>query len=181
MEEGDVIILTLTPRKGQKEELQYFFRFHQDEIVWDFDLALIQPIDVFVPNPNETLVGASITLGLTLGFGWRMDREKKYLWRSKFLYAWRANIFGGAINRRLNTGGGNALKEEVDGFLGVGITLLDFMLLGVGGNLANSPHAFFPVVGIEVNHLFKLLKSFKDSTHSEWIKYQAREKRRLRN
>lgn len=180
IDEGDPLILTLTRKDDAKDYKEYYFRYHQDGSFLDADLALLQPIGIFIPNPNNVIQGSNISVALSLSRGWYLDPEVPHGWLAKISHAWRGNLFLGLMSRQIieEKGGNKATIEESDGFIGIGVTLLDFMIVGVGINVSRPPQSHFPFVGMEVGRTYKLLRSLKRSTHEQWVEYQKKEQRR---
>jgi len=176
IEEGDPLILTLTSQENVRDYKSSYFRYHQEGLIWDLDLALIQPVDTLRSDSGELVQGSTISIAFSLSLGSYMDPEVPYRWRSKILHAWRANLFLGLLSRRVVDD--SIVVEQIDGFVGGGLTLLDFFIVGAGVNTSRSPHSVFPFVGLEVNHVYKFLRSLKRSTHEEWLQYQEQERKR---
>ncbi|EKD50537.1 MAG: hypothetical protein ACD_62C00510G0004 [uncultured bacterium] len=174
LEEGDLIVIDIINHKDAKDKHQCIFRFHRTGPIFDADVALINPIDYFAPNPNDTVKYASISIAVSTSVGWYMNPEKDYNFAQKFLGAWRFNIFTGLLRRHelTNIGGDNIVDARFDGFVGAGFTFVDFFIGGMGVNLVRSPHTVFPFVGVEVKHLYQFMKSIKKSTKKRWNKYQ---------
>lgn len=179
-DEGDLIALTLTSLKNPSKAEEYYFRYHQEGMKFDVDVAFVQPINIFTPNPGGIIQAAYSTVALSFSVGWPMDPEKHYSLPGKIGRAVRLNLISGLLIRKDvgSFNGDNITKEFFDGFGGVGITFLDFLALGYGGNFIKSPHTTFPFVGIEVRHLFEAIHSLKTDTHTRWKRYLREEMER---
>jgi hypothetical protein len=177
--EGDLIVVRFIDKKNSRNRHTYFFRYHRSGAIWDADVALISPIKLFVPNPDKVIRGASISVALSISVGWYMNPEKKYTFGRKFLHAWRFNVFSGLLRRRELTfaGADRYVDTKMDGFVGAGFTFVDFFVGGIGVNLARTPHAAFPFVGLEVKHLYQFIRSLKKSTKKRWKRYLTEEEK----
>ncbi|MBI2082040.1 MAG: hypothetical protein HYT76_00580 [Deltaproteobacteria bacterium] len=179
-DEGDLLGIKFTSLKNPNNVQEYFFRYHHDGTKWDIDFAFIQPINIFHPNPNGVLRAAYSTGALSFSFARAMDPDKHYSFLSKAMRAVRVNLFTGILLRRevapLN--GDNIVEDRIDAFGGLGLTFLDFIALGYGGTMANSPRTTFPFVGIEIRHLMEFLRTLKKDTHSRWQRYLKEEMER---
>ncbi|MBF0104432.1 MAG: hypothetical protein HQM16_03790 [Deltaproteobacteria bacterium] len=174
LDEGDVVIIKLTDKKNEVIKTSYYFRYHRKGPIWDGDVAIISPLNVNIPNPNNTIRNSMISLSLTTSVGWYMDPEKKYSFGRKFLHAWKLNMSAGLIRRyeyRYEGGTDKYTDSKVDGFFGLGFTFVDFFVGGMGVNMVRDPHSFFPFVGIEVKHMYQFIKSLKTSSKKKWQKY----------
>ena len=173
LKEGDVVIVRLKDPKNQNNRREFYFRYHRKGPIFDADVAIISPLNYFTPNPNSVVRNASISAALSFSVGTYMDPEKDCNYFTKFIYAWRFNLFAGFLKRgeMKNVGGDQYVDQEFDGFVGAGFTFADFIIGGMGINMARSPHTFFPFVGIEVNNLYSVLKSLKKSTKKKWKRY----------
>ncbi len=180
MEEGDLLTLKLTSLANPVEVEEYFFRFHDQGLQWDIDLAFVQPLNLFTPNPGGVIRAAYSTVALSLSVGGVMDPDRNYNLFGKIERAVRFNLFGGLLLREdiLNLNGDNITQDYVDGFTGLGVTFFDFLAAGYGVNLVRSPHTTFPFVGIEIRHLLEFIHSLKKDTHTRWEKYLEEEKQR---
>jgi hypothetical protein len=179
-DEGDLLALQITSLKNPKKVQEYYFRYHHDGYIWDLDLAFVQPINKFHPNPGGVIQAAYSTTALSFSVAKPMDPDKKYKLLSKVMRAVRFNIFSGILLRRdvASFNGDNITKDYFDGFGGAGITFFNFLAAGYGANFIQSPHTTFPFVGIEVRHLAEFLRTLKKDTHSQWKKYLKREMER---
>ncbi|MBU0506018.1 hypothetical protein KJ708_08510 [bacterium] len=175
LKEGDVVIVRLHDPKNQNDKHEYYFRYHRKGPIFDADVAIISPLNYFTPNPGSVVRNASIAAALSFSVGTYMDPERDYNIFTKFLYAWRLNLFAGFLKRGelKNAGGDQFVDQEFDCFVGAGFTFADFIIGGMGLNMARSPHTFFPFVGIEVNNLYNVLKSLKKSTKKRWKRYMV--------
>lgn len=177
-DEGDLLALQMTDLKNPSKVYNYYFRYHHQGTNWDIDIAFVQPLNLFTPNPGGIIQAAYSTAAVSFSVARAMDPEKKYSLLSKMTRAVRANLFLGLLLRKDVTpfgGGDNIVTEQLDGFGGVGLTVLDFLAFGYGGNFVTSPHTTFPFVGIEVRHLAEFLSALKKDTHSRWRKYLKEE------
>lgn len=176
-DEGDLLGLKFTSLKNPEEVQEYFFRYHHEGTKWDIDFAFIQPVNIFHPNPNGVLRAAYSTGALSFSFARAMDPDKHYSLLSKTMRAVRVNLFTGILLRREVTpfNGDNIIEDRIDAFSGLGLTFLDFIALGYGGTMANSPRTTFPFVGIEIRHLMEFLRTLKKDTHSRWQRYLKEE------
>lgn len=177
LDEGDLIALKLTSLKNPSEVEEYFFRYHHDGLKFDVDLAFVQPISLFSPNPGGVIQSAYSTVALSFSAARAMDPDRHYRLISKVMRAVRVNLTAGLLIRKdvHPFNGDNITQEAIDGFGGLGLTFFDFLALGYGANFARSPHTTFPYVGIEVRHLFEFLRSLKSDTHTRWQKYLKEE------
>lgn len=173
LEEGDMIVITLTNPSELKEKYYYYFRYHRTGPRLDIDVALVNPIGVYLPNKNSELEGVNLSAALSLTMGWYRDPEKDYNFFRKFLFAWRPNFTLGVVRRdKVDFVGANrVVNGQIDGFAGVGFTFLNFLTSGIGVNFFQSPHAFFPYVGVELKNLFEVIMSFKKSRNKKWEEY----------
>lgn len=177
LDEGDLMSLQLTSLKNPSHVEEYFFRYHHDGAKFDVDIAFVQPINIFHPNPGGVIQAAYSTAALSFSVARAMDPEKHYSLLNKMTRAVRFNLFTGLLLRKdVGSFNGDAITEEFfDGFGGVGVTVLDFLAFGYGGNFVRSPHTTFPFVGIEIRHLMEFLRTLKADTHSRWQKYLKEE------
>ncbi len=175
-----MIAVNFTDTKDPLNTKDYFYRFHRTGPVPDIDLALLYPLDYYHPNPGDAVQGTIGGAAISLSVGTNMDPGKKYNWFAKTMRAIRLNLFTGIITRKqLNTiAAGTVVRDRVDGFSGIGITLFEFVNAGYGINWIRTPHTFFPFVGIEVKHIYEFFRSLKPDSHSRWIKYIQEEKSR---
>lgn len=173
LDEGDLLALQLTSLKNPSKTEVYYFRYHHDGSKFDVDVAFIQPINFFTPNPGGIVQAAYSTVAFSFSMSRAMDPERRYSLPSKVLRAARFNLVLGLLLRKDvgSFNGDNITKEFFDGFGGLGLTVFDFLSMGYGVNFVRSPHATFPFVGIEVRHLLEFLRSLKSDTHSRWQKY----------
>lgn len=176
-DEGDLLAVKLTSLKDPTQVQEYFFRYHHAGLNWDADLAFIQPLNIFHPNPGGVIQAAYSTGALSFSVAKSLDPERDYSLFSKALHSVRANLFLGLLLRRdITTFNGDRITgDEIDGFGGLGLTFLDFLALGYGGNFVRSPHTTFPFIGIEIRHLMEFLRTLKKDTHSRWEKYLKEE------
>jgi len=177
MYEGDLIVVALTDPTNILNKYYYYFRYHRDGVIFDFDVAIINPIDVFWPNPNNRLKGTDLTAGLSFSWGWNMDPEKKYNFLRKFLHCWKFNITTGVMRRNQENivGADRVGRNYIDGFIGGGLTFLNIINGGFAVNMARSPHAVFPYVGVELKSLFNLFQSLGKSRNKKWEEYIRQE------
>ncbi|MBI3541436.1 MAG: hypothetical protein HY073_04800, partial [Deltaproteobacteria bacterium] len=176
-DEGDLIAIKLTSLKDPSQTDEYFFRFHQDGAKWDVDIAFVQPIPSFHPNPGDGIQSANSTAAISFSVGKTMDPDRHYSLGGKILRSARFHITIGLLQRRevYPFNGDNITKDFFDGFGGVGFTFFDFLAVGYAANIARSPHTTFPYVGIELRHLLEFIRSLKQDTHSQWEKYLQKE------
>ncbi|MBI2346516.1 MAG: hypothetical protein HYV03_06495, partial [Deltaproteobacteria bacterium] len=122
--EGDPVIVTLTHLTDPTRVEEYYFRYHKTGPVPDLDLSLLYPINIFHPNPGDTIQGATAGAAFSLSMGSNMDPERHYGWIRKLVRAVRFNIFLGLLTRKELTpvGGDLVVKDAVDGFGGAGMT-----------------------------------------------------------
>jgi len=177
LDEGDLIALTLTPKDSREKVEDYYFRYHHDGMKADIDIAFVQPINLFNPNPGGIIQAAYSTAALSFSLARAPDPEKQYRFISKLTRAVRFNLILGFLLRKDvgPFGGDNITQEFFDGFGGLGFTFFDFLAVGYGANFIRSPHTSFPFVGIEVRHLFEFIRSLKADTHSRWQRYLKEE------
>lgn len=180
LDEGDLLVLRLTHWNNPKRTEEYFFRFHQQGARWDIDIAFIQPINIFTPNPGDVIQAAYSTAAVSFSVGGTMDPERKYSIPGRLVRAIRFNLFTGFLLRRdIGTVAGDRItKDHFDGFGGVGATFFDFFAVGYGVNFIRSPHTTFPFVGLELRHFLEFLRSLKKDTHTRWEKYLHQEQER---
>lgn len=173
IDEADLIVVTLRHLKNPKDVRHYYFRHHRDGPIWDLDVALITPVKFFRPNPNDVIRGASASPAFSLTLGWYADPEKKLTFGKKFLHAWKFNLASGVLIRRelVNRTADQFVDYKFDGFVGAGLTFLDFVSLGYGINFVRAPHSSFPFVGIEVRHAYEFIRSLRQSTNKKWRRY----------
>lgn len=162
---GDLLVVTLTDPDDVRQKYYYYFRYHKDGAKIDADVALINPISTFWPNSGKRLKSAGLTAGLSLSWGWDMDPEKKYNFMRKALFAWKPNVTVGVLRRS------EIDHNYLDGFVGGGFTVLNVISGGIGVNVARSPHAAFPYVGVELRNLFDILKSLGKNRSKKWEEY----------
>ncbi len=182
LHEGDPLILTFTDRDNVKEHRDYYFRYHQDGASWEGGVAVLLPAGIYLNNEENIIQGSTISIAASLSRRVTLDPDQEASWGDKVFHAWRGNLFLGLVNRRILAGqiGDNVgiVNEQLDGFIGVGITVFDFVIWGVGTNLTKTPKSAFPFVGVEMRHFDQFLRSLKKSTHEKWLAYQEREKKR---
>lgn len=166
LEEGDILVIRV-------QNSEYYFRYHYAGTHFDADLAFIQPINFFNPNPGSMIRAAYSTVSLSLSLKRAMDPEKHYSLMGKLSRAVRWNLMLGLLIRKdvVPFNGDNITGESLDGFAGLGVTVFDFLAFGYGANMVRSPHTTFPFVGIEMGHLLHFLHSIKSDTHTRWKKY----------
>jgi len=181
LDESDPLVLTLLPLKGSSRIKEFYFRYHHEGAKFDVDIAFVQPLNVFHPNPGDVIQAAHSTVALSFSVARSMDPEKQYSLFGKITRAVRFNLIAGLLLRKdvapLSVGD-NITKESFDTFAGGGLTFFDFLAVGYGANLIRSPHTSFPFVGIEIRHLLEFLRSFKADTHTRWQKYLKEETER---
>lgn len=177
LDEGDVLALQLVSVKKPSEVRDYYFRYHHTGVQFDVDLAFVQPINTFHPNPGGAIQAAYSTAALSFSFGGSMDPERRYHLLGKITRAVRFNLMAGLLLRRdvVAVNGDNITKDYFDGFGGAGLTFFDFLAVGYGGNFVRSPHTTFPFVGLELRHFLEFLRSLKKDTHTRWRRYLAEE------
>lgn len=180
LEEGDLLVLRVSPLKNPSRSQEYYFRYHHEGARWDIDIAFVQPINVFTPNPGNIIQAAYSTAAVSFSVGATMDPEKKYSIPGRLIRAIRFNLLTGFLLRRdvVARNGDAITKDFFDGFAGAGVTLFDFLAVGYGGNFIRSPHSTFPFVGLELRHFLEFLRSLKRDTHSQWEKYMQEERER---
>lgn len=178
--EGDLITISLTSNSDPTQTKDYFYRFHRTGAVPDFDITLLYPLNYYHPNPGEQVQGTFGGAAFSFSVGTHMDPRKKYNWFMKGMRALRMNLFLGVVTRKELTtvSTGTVTKDNADGFVGMGITLFEFLNAGYGVNMIRSPHTFFPFVGIEVKHVYEFFRSLKPDSHSRWVKYVKEEEQR---
>lgn len=178
--EGDLISISLTDMADPTRTKDYFYRFHRTGAVPDFDITLLYPLNYYHPNPGEQVQGTFGGAAFSFSVGTHMDPRKKYNWFVKGIRAVRTNLFLGVVTRKelhaISTG--IVTKDNADGFVGLGITLFEFLNAGYGVNMFRSPHTFFPFVGIEIKHVYEFFKSLKPDSHSRWVRYMKEEQNR---
>lgn len=180
IEEADLIAISLKQVRNPKKQKHYYFRHHRKGPVWDIDVGLVTPIKFFNPNPGGVVRGATAAPAFSMSIGWYADPEKRLGFMRKFLYAWKFNLVGGVLVRRelVNRTTDQFVDTRFDGFVGSGITLLDFVTIGYGVNLVRSPHSTFPFLGIEVKNAYHFVRSLRQSTNKKWRVYlKAQEQR----
>ena len=177
LDEGDLLALQLTSLRNPSQVEEYFFRYHHDGAKFDLDMAFVQPINIFNPNPGGIVQAAYSTAALSFSVARAMDPEKHYSLPSKMVRAVRGNLFLGLLLRKdvQSFNGDNITAEFFDGFGGLGVTVFDFLAFGYGGNFIRSPHTTFPFVGLEVRHLTEFIRTLKADTHTRWQKYLKEE------
>lgn len=177
LDQADLLALKITSLNNPNDVREYYFRYHHDELKWDIDIAFIQPLNFFIPNPGNRIQAAYSTAAFSFSVAINPDPEKHYSLFSKTMRAFRINFFTGLLLRKevATYRGDRITKDYFDGFAGIGLTFFDFLAVGYGGNLVRSPHTFFPFVGLELRHLMEFLRSFKADTHSQWEKYLKEE------
>jgi hypothetical protein len=178
--EGDLITISLISIADPTQTQDYFYRFHRTGAVPDFDITLLYPLNYYHPNPGEQVQGTFGGAAFSFSVGTHMDPRKKYNWFIKGLRALRTNLFLGVVTRKELTtvSTGTVTKDNADGFVGLGITLFEFLNAGYGVNMIRSPHTFFPFVGIEIKHVYEFFRSLKPDSHSRWVKYMKEEEKR---
>jgi len=176
-DEGDLIALRLIPRKSAEDVIEFYFRYHQDALKFDVDIAFVQPINYFTPNPRNEIQAALSTAALSFSVARAIDPDDENNFLAKTLWAIRFNLFLGLLARTevANYQGDKITKDYFDGFVGAGFSFFGFLAGGYGVNLARSPRAFFPFVGIEFVHLTEFLRSLKQDTHTRWQNYLKEE------
>lgn len=177
LDEGDLIALRLSSLRDPAKSEEYYFRYHHEGAKFDVDIAFVQPINIFNPNPGGVIQAAYSTAALSFSIARAMDPEKKYSLLGKMTRAVRINLTTGLLLRKDvgDFNGDQITKEFFDGFGGLGLTFFDFLAFGYGANIVRSPHTTFPYIGIEVRHLFEFLRSLKADTHTRWQKYLKEE------
>ncbi len=182
-DEGDLVTVQLIPRDSKAESKEYYFRYHQSETRFDIDIAFVQPINYFAPNPRDIIQAAYSTAALSFSFAKSMDPDVEYNLFSKIMRAVRFNIFTGLLVRTdvADYNNDKISKDYFDGFVGVGLTAFGFLAAGYGVNMVQSPHAGFPFVGIELNHLAEFLRSLRQDTHTRWQNYLDLESTKIKN
>ncbi len=177
LDEGDLIAIRLRSKRNPDRTEDYYFRYHNSGLKFDIDIAFVQPVNIFNPNPGGIIQAAYSTAALSFSVARAMDPEKKYSLLSKMTRAVRFNLFLGLLLRKdvEPFNGDNITKEFFDGFGGLGITVFDFLAFGYGGNFVKSPHTTFPFVGLEIRHLMEFIGSLKKDTHSRWQGYLKEE------
>lgn len=180
IEEADLIAISLKEIKNPKKQQHYYFRHHRKGPVWDVDVGLVTPIKFFRPNPGGVVRGATAAPAFSMSIGWYADPERRLGFMRKFLYAWKFNLVGGVLIRRelVNRTVDQYVDTRFDGFMGGGITLLDFVTLGYGVNLVRSPHSTFPFLGIEVKNAYHFVRSLRQSTNKKWRSYLKSQQKR---
>ena len=177
MDESDLIGLKLISLKHPSLVEEYFFRYHQEGIKWDIDIAFVQPLNIFNPNPGNVIQAAYSTVAFSFSGARSMDPDKHYSLFNKAMRSVRFNVFAGLLIRKdvAPFNGDNITKEYIDGFGGLGLTFFNFLAMGYGGNFIRSPHTTFPFVGLEIRHLMEFLQSLQKDTHSRWRQYLKEE------
>ena len=177
LDEADIIELKLTSLKNPTKVEEYFFRYHHDGAKFDVDIAFVQPLNLFAPNPGGVIQAAYSTVALSFSVARAMDPDKQYRLAGKMIRAVRFNVISGLLLRKdvFSFNGDNITKDYFDGFGGVGLTFFDFFAVGYGGNFVRSPHTTFPFVGLEIRHLMEFLRTLKTDTHTRWQRYLKEE------
>lgn len=177
LDESDVIGLKIISIKHPEDVKEYFFRYHHEGLKWDIDMAFVQPLNIFHPNPGGIIQAAYSTIAISFSVARALDPEKNYSFLNKAFHAARFNVFTGLLLRKdVASFNGDLITDEAfDGFGGLGFTFFDFLAIGYGGNFIHSPHTTFPFVGLEVGHFVEFLRTLRTDTHTRWKRYLKEE------
>jgi hypothetical protein len=180
--DGDLFVVTIESSKDRSLDAQYYFRFSRKGAVKDIDISVVIPMPTFTPNPNGIIRGAQTSVAVSYTVGWHLDPERSYNSFETFARAWKFNAVAGILSRNELTRegpGDTAIEQKADGFIGVGVTFIDFLSVGYGINLVRVPRSGFPYVGIQVKHFYDVMHSFI-SKNRRWKDFLADERKRAR-
>lgn len=192
---GDVISVEMRLVSRPEWTRIYYFRYYDRGISWRPDVAFTVPFNLDTLYAREgryrNLSSAAPTnLVGTLSLVRNADPGRPRGALRKIFDSVHPVAFAGPINinfekqnRQINDSGVTRTfytqhSGAIDLFVGGGISLLDFFVVGYGVNVFRDPHVGFPLVGISVVHLSRVLSQANRSASEDWDEFIEEEKKR---
>ncbi len=176
LREGDVIVLEAYDEDDRSDVFTAYFRVHRHGLRLKLDFALVVPINaVRLPKPTPDWESGALGAAGTLQLRRNKDPEVDYSVLGNLWMSLHPTLFLGLTRRDFEAPDGDT---QSDLFAGVGLTFFDFLFVGWGTNLFQSPHFSQPFVGVHLRNAVEYFSDVDRRSPERWDDYMEREKER---